>query len=253
MATLEAQLAAVLAAPDDEDARLAYSDAVAATDVARAELIKLQIVLSRWRRNRENPPTRPQASARQAELLDKHAARWAASIAPHVKGWSFLRGFVEVVRLDAARFLETAPLLYRTAPILHLDLEAVKPVAAELFASPHLARIQSLELRQNELGDAEAKLLAASPHLDALKWLGLSNNAIGEAGLEALAATKNLPALGYLDFRWNGAGDPTPQDADEYSADSPAATALQAKFGKRPWLTAKPRFAWPPERDAVVE
>ena len=253
MATLEALLAAVLAAPDDEDARLAYSDAVAATDVARAELIKLQIVLARWRRNRENPATRPEASARQTVLLEQHAQRWAAAIAPHVKGWSFLRGFVEVVRLDAAKFLDTAPLLYRTAPILHLDLENVKPVAAQLFASPYLARIHSLGLKQNELGDAEAKALAASPHLGALRWLALANNAIGEAGLEALAASTDLPALGYVDFRWNSADDPTPQDADEYSADSPAAVALQKKFGKRSWLTAKPRFAWPPERDAVVE
>ena len=253
MAALDALLAAVLAAPDDEAARLAYADAVAATDAAWAELIKLQLQLSRWRRNRENPPTRPQASARQAGLLEMHATRWAATIAPQVKGWSFLRGFVEVVRLDAARFIEGAPLLYRTAPILHLDLENVKPVAAALFASPHLARIQSLELRQNELGNAEAKLLAASPHLGALRWLGLGNNAVGEAGLDALAASRCLPALGYLDFRWNPTDDPTPQDADEYSADTPAAAALQARYGKRAWLTAKPRFVWPPERDAVVE
>ena len=251
MATLEVLHAAILASPDDEDRRLAYADAVAASDIARAELITLQVTLTRWRKEHNNPPNRPAASSRAVELIEKYGPKWAATIDAKVDGWSFVRGFVEMITIDAARFLATAAELYGLAPILHLDLTNVKPVAAQLFASPHLARIQSLQLRQNALGDAEAVLLASSPQLGALRRLGLSNNAIGAAGIDALAASARLPRLGYLDFRWNAVADPTPPDADEYSADTLAATALQTKYGTRPWLTAKPRFQWPPERDAV--
>jgi uncharacterized protein (TIGR02996 family) len=246
-----ALLAAVVAAPDDETPRLAYSDAIAKSDPARAELIKLQIVLARWRKAHENPDTRPEASARERVLLDQGAAAWAADVKPLVDKCQFLRGFVEVVTLDAAKFLASAPELYRRAPILHLDLTNVKPVAAQLFQSPHLARIKSLNLRANKLGDAEAVLVAKSPYLRKLEWLDLSSNEIGEAGLDALVATDRLPRLGYLRFEDNTAADPTPRHADEYDAESAQATALQAKHGKRAWLDARTRAEWPPPRDAV--
>ena len=162
----------------------------------------------------------------------------------------FVRGFVEWVTLDARAFLTCAPELYRRAPIRHLDLTGVKPVAAELFGSPHLARLVSLGLAQNELGDAEATLLARSPQLGKLAWLDLNHNTIGEAGLDALAASDRLPRLAYLRFDHNRAPDPTPAHADEYDATSTAATALQAKHGKRDWLDARPRPEWPPDRTA---
>src|SRR3954466_9886952 len=165
MAPLEALHAAVIAAPDDEDARLAYAQAVAATDPERAELIRLQIDLTGWRRARIAPPEMTAADQRVQVLLERHGHRWSADVAPLVDGVAFFRGFVEQVQLDASRFLSTAPRLYQTAPILHLDLTGVKPVAEELFASPLLDRIHTLELMRNELGDAEAQLIATSPHL----------------------------------------------------------------------------------------
>jgi uncharacterized protein (TIGR02996 family) len=246
-----ALLAAVVAAPDDETPRLAYSDAIATSDPARAELIKLQITLARWRKAHDNPPTRVEFSARERVLLDQHAAAWAADVKPLVDKCQFLRGFVEVVWIDAATFLASAPELYRRAPVLHLDLTGVKAVAAELFQSAHLARIKSLNLRANQLGDAEAKLLAKSPYLKHLRWLDLSSNEIGDAGLDALAATDRLPKLGYLRFESNKAADPTPQHADEYDAPSAQAKALQAKHGTRAWLDTTTRAEWPPPRDAV--
>jgi len=253
MATLEALHAAVIAAPDDESARLAYADAVEATDPARAQLIRDQVALTGWRRARRSPPEATKAQARVQVLIEQHGNRWGADVAPLCDGWAFGRGFVETVRLDASRFLSVGPRIYQTAPVLHLDLFGVKPVAGELFASPLLDRIQSLQLIRNELGDGEAKLLADSRHLGALRWLGLAVNHIGEAGLDALAASSNLPELRYLAFSNNATTDPTPGFADEYSADTREAKALQAKHGTRSWLSAKPRFAWPPERDSAIE
>jgi hypothetical protein len=128
----------------------------------------------------------------------------------------------------------------------------VAPVAGRLFGSPHLRQIRTLSLLRNELGDAEVELLAASPHLGELRWLDLGLNRIGAAGLEALAASPNLPRLEWLGFRVNAVGDPTPQHADEYDADSAVARELQARYGPRAWLSAHRRPEWPPDRDCYA-
>jgi len=251
-ADVEALHAAVIAAPTEDGPRLAYADAIAATDPDRAEYIRLEIALAGWRRTGPNSPERAKASVRAQLLLEKHRRAWEQGVRPLVDACGFLRGFVELVELDAARFLQTAPELYRRAPILHLDLTGVKPVAAKLFASPYLARIESLGLVRNDLGDAEVARLAASPYLGRLAWLDLGVNAIGAAGLDALAASDRLPRLGYVSLLANDVDDPTPKHCDGYERTSPAAQALIDKYGPRAWLDARERGTWPPHRDAVT-
>jgi uncharacterized protein (TIGR02996 family) len=68
--------------------------------------------------------------------------------------------------------------------------------AAEALAgSPHLARLTSLGLFSNRLGDAGARALAASPHLANLVDLDLDSNEITDAGSEALLASPHLAGL----------------------------------------------------------
>jgi uncharacterized protein (TIGR02996 family) len=248
---LDALYDAVVAAPTDDAPREAYADAIASTDPDRAEYIRLELKLARWRKTGPKSDERTNASVRAFILQYGHRAEWEANVLPLVDACGFLRGFVDYVALDAARFLATAPELYRTAPVLHLELSGVKPVAAELFASPHLARIESLTLLRNQLGDAEVELLARSPHLGRLAWLDLGLNEIGPAGVEALAASDRLPRLGYVGLLGNPVDDPTPQHADGYDATSVVGAALQAKYGPRDWLDARERATWPPDRDAV--
>jgi uncharacterized protein (TIGR02996 family) len=253
VASLEALHDAVCAAPDDDARRLAYANAVEPSDPDRAEYIRLTVQLAQWRRtDGGTPDERTKMSVRSRVLLDKHKPAWEANVRALVGSETgFYSGFPEYVSLPAARFLELVPELYRRAPIRHLDLTDVKPIAAALFGSPHLARIASLSMLRSELGDAEVKLLAQSPYLRRLGWLDLSLNSIGEAGLEALAASTRLPRLGYVSLADNRVEDPTPRHADEYDATSAVAKALQAKYGPRDWLDARPRSTWPPERDAL--
>jgi hypothetical protein len=238
----------VIDVPQDDAPREAYASAVAGTDPDRAELIRLQLQIAKADRLRLSSSP---ASMQAGDLIRAHGTRWAGPINDAVTGWTFMRGFVEVVMMDAEWFLDVAEEVYALAPVLHLDLTDVRLVSEELFASPHLQRIISLNLHQNDLGDEDAILLAQSPNLGNLEWLNLSNNRIGEAGLEALAASPKLPRLGYVDFRWNGTPDPTPAHADEYDATTPAALALQEMYGRREWLDAHVRAKWPPERDST--
>jgi uncharacterized protein (TIGR02996 family) len=252
--TLARLNAAVTADPLADAPRLAYADAVAGADPERAEFIRTTVELTR---RRAGHPARTsqedgELSWRSHEKMTTRGREWARSLRNLVGGFGFYRGFVESVRIDATAFVDLAPRLYRLAPVLQLDLSGVAPVAGRLFGSPHLRQIRTLSLLRNELGDAEVELLAASPHLGELRWLDLSLNRIGAAGLEALAASPNLPRLEWLGFRVNAVGDPTPQHADEYDADSAVARELQARYGPRAWLSAHRRPEWPPDRDCYA-
>lgn len=252
--TLARLTAAVTADPLADEPRLAYAGAVEDRDPERAAAILMQVELTR--RRADHPAQTSQddgeLSWRSHEKVTTRGPEWARSLRNLVGGYGFYRGFVESVRLDAAAFLDLAPRLYRLAPVLQLDLSGVGPVARQLFGSPQLRQIRTLSLLRNELGDAEAELIAASPHLANLLWLNAGLNRIGAAGLEALAASPNLPRLEWLGFRVNAVGDPTPQHADEYDADSAVARELQARYGPRPWLSAHSRAQWPPARDCYA-
>ena len=252
MPDLEALEAAVCAAPTDDPPREAYADAVEATDRARAQYIRWELQLARWRRSGPMSDERTSMSTRAFTLQDRHRARWEASVRQLVDGCGFYRGFVEYVRVDAARFLDIAPELYRRAPILHLDLTDARPVLGALFASPHLARIVSLGLLRSHLDDADCAVIAASDQLGRLTWLDLALNDVGLPGVELLAASDRLPRLGYVSLLGNPLDDPTPRHADGYDATSRLALEWMARYGHRDWLDARPRGTWPPDRDAVL-
>jgi uncharacterized protein (TIGR02996 family) len=249
----------VLANPDADEPRIAYADAVAKTDPPRAEIIRVQLEITRKLRDREDASR--DAYRRQQILLDKHRDAWTKDVVavPGVHWAAIRRGFPEHVEMSAADFLAHGDQLFARAPIRHLDLSEVYPHASSLFQSPLLRRIRSLNLRGTGLGDYDARALAASPHVDQLVWLELGGNRIGEEGLEALVGSRHLTTLRYLGFARNGAPDPTPQvgESDDsgnarYHDITDAARAFEARFGKRPWLVPDFReAAYPPDREAI--
>jgi len=245
----------IIRSPDDMDLRLAYADAVQAADPERAELIRIQVLTAHHRAAHWPPDRRASVESdlyrREQGMVYRRGQEWAADLAGLANSWHYLRGFPEEIGIDAADFLARAPELYRRAPVLHLNLRGVLPVIEEFFGSPHLGQIRSMWMVRQDFGDEEAALIARSPYLGDLEWMDLGANHIGAAGLDALAASERLPRLGYLGFMGNAVDDPTPRFADEYDADTPEATALQAKYGPREWLRARPRAVWPPYRDAV--
>lgn len=241
----------VVSAPLDDTPRLAYAEAVQDADPERTEFIWLQIEQRRLLRDQSSEERRQELSRRTFCLRSDRSSEWAREVRTLVAGYQFFRGFVEAVWMDAATFLARAAELYERAPVLQLYLSGAAPVAEQLLASPYLRRIRGLSLLRCEFGDREAGLLASSPCLSELEWLDLGLNHVGAAGVTALAASAGLPRLGYLGLLGNAVDDPTPQHADEYDADSLFATELQARYGRREWLSAHSRAVWPPDRDLV--
>jgi uncharacterized protein (TIGR02996 family) len=131
--------------PDDDMTRFAFADWLEESgDDARAEFIRLQVMLSGEVRN-------DSMSRRADELLGRHHERWLGplvSVAP-AKHWEFHRGLPERLYLYEER-LDCADM-------------------TRLTSSPYLARVTNLEMAHNQIGDEGAGALACCPMQDGIE------------------------------------------------------------------------------------
>jgi hypothetical protein len=246
--SLSSAYADILAHPEPDAPRLRYAELVGGD---HARFIREGISLRDDRRSAVFVGGSRPSKARLANLFERHP-EWGMDVRPLVDAFDFGRGFVEQVTLTAQAFLERAESLFAKAPVLHAQLTKAAGQCAALAASPHLARLRSLDLMLNRLEDADAIALAASPHLRELRWLELSKNSIDAAGVDALAAATNLrvPGLQYLGLGLNRCVDPTDeawQDENgvfNYSS-RPHGSALEAKYGRLPWVHFRSEHVYP--------
>ena len=227
----------ILSDPQDDNLRRQYADAT--DDAAHAEFIRLQL---------RNPTS--EFGPRERALIIANRARWIAPLGGVEKATSFRRGFIDYVSIDARAWLTHHDRVVATVPLLDLRLPGIKGVVADVFSSPVLARLRSLDLRMTDLDDADVTVLAACPHLSNLKWLDLTGNRVGRAGLEALAASTRLPGLRWLGFRGNIAPDPVPVPYLDGTVLNgfevpPIHDELVARYGPRPWLEGRARMPRP--------
>jgi len=179
-------------------------------DISRAEFIRLQCALASGRDPDGTPITpeqRKRLTSRESELLKQHWSEWEEPLRQlGATTVTFTRGFPEKVSISMDHFIKHMSSIRAICPVQsavilnHGNIEA-------LAASPHLAKLTSLELWGNGISDAGARALAASPHLANLTHLDLGNNGIGGAGSRALAASRHLGKLTDLDLWGNGIGD----------------------------------------------
>lgn len=234
--TPEALLAEIIAHPEDETLRRAFAEAVAPLDAPRAELIRLQLALRDQRKSGATPGLH--SLDRERALIAANGRVWAGRIGELVWRYQFLRGFVEHITLTASEFLARAADIYRIAPVRHVTLSAARPQIARLAASPYVARLISLDLTDNKLGDEAIKTLAASGHIKQLRLLRLGKNELGRDAAEALVASPHLTGLQYLDFR-NNKVDLTakPAPIKSHSVEIPLfAHDLMSRHGRRRFL-----------------
>lgn len=243
MAKEDELLKAVLDNPDTDAPRLAYADWCEQQNdpptKARAEFIRIQITMV----NQINAMSYEQwfdSSHREEELRRTYRDTWAGALVTLVDKYTFSRGFIELITLSGGGFLDRAPQLFALAPILHLKLTEVRSVADELFASPHLRNIRSLDLDRCGLDNAHLKMLAESPVLEHLRWLSVAENNLSLEGADALAASPLSKRLVYVNFYGNP-DDPGGKYAvdNEFIMDSwlpEEGQILESRHGFLPWL-----------------
>jgi len=239
----------ILGDPDCARLRGAYAADCLSPQDPRAEFIDVQLRLAQPEQGSSGTDAYL-LSVRERDLLRQYREIWGEPIASLVEDYEFHRGFVELVRLPARQFLEQAPKLFSSAPILHLDLTAVGDAAEDLFRSSHLSRIRSLSMNRCGLGDREIQALAQSSHLQNLQWLSLAYNRITRKGIAALAKASAsrrggprpspLGSLLYANLYGNPV-DPTECYAEDQGIVTdtwlpPEGVALEEKYGYLPWL-----------------
>ncbi|WP_370461565.1 hypothetical protein [Micromonospora sp. Llam0] len=233
------------------DLRLRYADAVEPTDPDHAALIRLQIEYDRA--TIAGAPIAPELSRRMRGLAVTLEPRLCAGIAGLVDDCGVRRGFAELIELPGADFLDRGTEIYRLAPVRHVLLTGVSPdLVGAISASPLLARLTSLGLDDNPIGDDGLRTLLASPHLRRLRWLGLVNCGITPVGAELFAelAPRVLPDLRFVYFARNhaelvpyGAGFDAVGGQDPIDVYvPPIAERITAEHGPLPWLD--PAIAW---------
>jgi uncharacterized protein (TIGR02996 family) len=208
---MEAELiAAIAAAPDDDEPRLVYADALMQRGDPRGELVALQCRIARA--DAADEPIDEAVLSRERELRETHGVLWLAPLREIVDaGYVFRRGFVEHVStwsesdvcywkaIDVeelryptpppagephdrlARLVEAAPLLRSIAirgDVLYCELgpEWRRFTTVELFCSrANVERIQAF-VRAPELAGVRRLQLTNTEASDdqARAWLGLS-------------------------------------------------------------------------------
>lgn len=207
-------LFAITARPTDDEPRLVYADYLDETgqprDAARAELIRVQIALSRLSIYNAR---RAALAERENELLEAHRAAWIAPLARLGARFQFRRGLPDAVALDAALFLERGEELFDNTPagrgrsfLRRVRLDDAMRVVSALAASPLLNHIEELDLENSDLGNGGVAALLASPCLKNVRVLELGENRLDDAGAVTIARASVLPRLESLALPDNDIG-----------------------------------------------
>ena len=215
----QAFLDAIRAEPDDDTARLVYADWLTENGQSdRAELIRVDIEWARTPPNTESDERRRRVLLdRRAELLKRHKTAWLAPFVPFARESSFERGFVQAVEVPANAFFLNAERWFALTPLTRVKITTCFEYdrtagtrfswAQELFASPHLSRLESLDLESLQLREGDLAPLTSQPDPWRLRELALAGNSIGSAGAALLVNLPQLSGLEALDLRGNGITD----------------------------------------------
>jgi uncharacterized protein (TIGR02996 family) len=212
-------LDAICDQPDDDTARLVYADWLTENGQPnRGEFIRVEIELARTPPTTENDERRRRVLLeRRADLLKRYKSVWLAPFLPFAKESSFDRGFIRQVIVPPNTFLQEAEKWFALTPLTQVKFTSCHAWDAgtasytwwvdPLFASPHLSRLEALDLETLELGAAAVERLAEHPDLSRLRELALAWNAVRSAGATVLANMSQLRNLEALDLRNNGITD----------------------------------------------
>jgi uncharacterized protein (TIGR02996 family) len=236
-------MAAILAAPDDDEPRLVYADWLNERSDPLGEFIQIQCALGRslggaggtYTRGKSKLPfgSREELEVREKALLRKHEGTWLAPIRMFIREWTFARGFPHRVVADAGRFFEGMD-AFRGVPLLEAELtkfeaklaprvekiaahpslrlislraRAIKPRSLRLLAAPFFARIRELDLYYNRLAPEDYEHLATAP-LPAIERLSLSSHDLTDEVLAVVSRAAWWKRLKDVDLSANPALSP---------------------------------------------
>src|SRR5262245_44528762 len=185
----------ILELPDVDGPRLVFADWLEERGDPHGELVRLQCESAKLP---EGAARREVLKTRERELTTKFDALWLQPVRDLGLRGRFRRGFLEVTVSGVRLFLETADRLFALPWVLHVHLRDGKADLediAELAASPHLARLQKVDLFRCRIGNEGARKLAASPFRCRLTELYLNQVQLSTYGVQALVQHMDMSRL----------------------------------------------------------
>ena len=220
-------LTTIQAAPDEDAPRLLFADWLRQRGDPRGDFIRAQVEAARLN---EDDPRRTDQRTEAFHRLVAHEDEWVAPFRPILANWRFQRGFVERILIDAQDFIAHAERLFRWMPIREVRLYGARGHTQALAACAELGHLHGLSLvphpfgeTRSDIGDTGLEELAASPHWARLRSLDLEENEIGPAGIAALARSPLLARLEELNLHSNPVG----REGLQILAGSPSAARLR--------------------------
>ncbi len=221
----------IAAHPEDDGPRLVFADWLDERGDERGEFIRVQCELHGMA---PRDPRRPELESRQLRLWRRNSKGWAGPLRKFTKRWTFRRGMVESIQIDAERFLQNQDELFATAPILEVDFRNAVPLLSQIADSESLSHLSGVGFPQNGIargGTGDWRLpydnnwrtyaerqsqhteelrssnlpgilkIIRSPHVKELQRLNLDFNFIGDAGARIVATSPELESLRSLSLR----------------------------------------------------
>lgn len=203
-----ALLAAIVAEPDDDTARLVYADWLGEhDDEEQAAFIRDSIAHARSGDQKPGKPPHP-GWERGREWLTKLGL-------DHAEDHGYDRGFPRIVVYGSTNdFLDEAEALFARLPVRDLAIwwqyhgGLTEDALAAIADLPELTRLHTLRLANydSEVPMAGWRELIHSPHLRGLRMLSAGACAFIDRHAEALAECPNLVGLSALDLSQNKIG-----------------------------------------------
>jgi uncharacterized protein (TIGR02996 family) len=212
-AEIRAFLQAIAAAPEDDLPRLVFADWLDENGrPERADFIRVEVDIAR---TQPGSPDRSKLFERQDALLKAHRKEWFALFDGKVEEYKSERGFVIAIRTGPEQFLTHADQWFGTQPITEMRLSNVwsdspagrKCLAKEIFTSPYLGQLKSLDLENAGVNAAGIYWLSQNPAITELQELNLRGNRIANEGVRTLAAMPGLAKLEVLEMTACGITD----------------------------------------------
>ncbi len=175
--------------PADDGPRLIFADWLDEQGDSRGQFIRVQCALARLP---ADDPRRGDLENREQALLQAHKPSWSARLAGLACEWTYRRGLVEAVSINASAFLERGAELFRHGPIRRVRFIEAGRCLAQLVESPLLGKIREIDLCGSYLGNGGINLLARARQLTRLEVLHLGFNELTDQGLRALAEIPHL-------------------------------------------------------------
>ena len=183
---------AILTSPLQDPPRLRYAAWLDSNHDPLGEFIQVQCQLAPLN---GSPRQLLEGENRAQQLLSDHEQRWTEAFDGKVEWWSFRRGFIEEIALDARQLQRHAGTLFQQAPLQDVHLRALGDEFADLPPLDDARHTFFLDLSSNPLGDAGLRRLAASPLLRRVHGLNLNGCQVGDDGLWALAESPHAGNL----------------------------------------------------------